>query len=373
MNNDLIQRVLYSSVQPQSVQSKYGEYNSIDFLINVGEGRSLLPGTIRITGELRVDEALNTRSSGKRTFTPNCGAHAFVDSISVQTQNQGLLENLQNYPRYVNMDATTSLSDLDMLNSKNQCELRSTLQRASVDYCLGVTPTLATGTPVVENIDFSFKPLVCLNKADRDIPMAKTGTITLQLNLSRNMSALFGEAQDAATTYSLVNLKCHYKSIVDSQNPANINMGVVYNIKSNILSTTASVSANVPAICDSVAMSFIPTSHENVPLYDTNKLENIEGLNEVQFLFNDQTNSLITYNITDRTEMLSRAVDSMRNTSHNMVSMDKYRANESFMLGLNFEDSVDLSKNRFTCQINSAINNTNPVDVFLYFCARTSI
>tara|TARA_R110002126_G_scaffold51499_5_gene140775 strand:+ start:1145 stop:2266 length:1122 start_codon:yes stop_codon:yes gene_type:complete len=373
MNNDLVQRVLYHSVQPQSVQATYGEYNSCDFLINVGEGRSLLPGTIRITGELRVNEALNTRSTGKRTFAPNCGAHAFCDSISVQTQNQGLLENLQNYPRYVNMDATASLATLDMLDSRNQCELRATLQKTSTDYCLGVTPTLTTGTAVTENIDFSFKPLVCLNKADRDMPMARTGTITLQLNLARNMSALFGESQDAATTYELVNLKCHYKSIMDSQNPAPINMGVVYNVKSNILSTTASISANVPAVCDSVAISFIQNQHENVPVYDSHSLESLVNLAEVQYIFNDQTNSLITYNITDQTEMLERAVEAMRNTSHNQVSMDKFRANQSFILGLNFEDAVDLSKNRFTCQIQSGVDNVRPTNVFMYFFARASI
>jgi len=373
MNNDLVQRVLYHSVQPQSVQASYTEYNSCDFLINVGEGRSLLPGTIRITGELLVEEALNTVSSGKRTFTPNCGAHAFCSSISVQSANQGLLENLQNYPRYVNMDATASLDSLDMLDSRNQCELRATLQKTAEDYCLGITPALTTGTPVTQNVDFSFKPLICLNKADRDMPSARTGTITLQLNLARNMNALFGESQDAQTTYKLVNLKCHYKSIVDSKDPSPINMGVVYNVKSNILSTTASISANVPAVCESVALSFIQNQHESVPMYDSHKLENLENLAEVQYIFNDQTNSLITYNITDETELLERAVDAMRNTSHNQVSLDKFRANQAFILGLNFEDPIDLSKNRFTCQIQSGVNNTRPVNVFMYFFARASI
>jgi len=376
MNSDLVQRVLYHSVQPQSVQATYGEYNSCDFLINVGEGRSLLPGSVRITGELLVEEALNTVSSGKRTFNPNCGAHAFCDSISVNFQGGdspgGLIENIQNYPRYVNMDATASLSDLDMLDSRNLCELRTTLQKTADDYCLGITPTLGTGTPKRENVDFSFKPLVCINKADRAIPNAKSGTITLQVNLARNMSALFGEAQDGATTYKLLNLKCHYKSVVDNKDPSPVNMGVVYNVKSNILSTTASISANVPAVCDSVAISFIENAHENVPVYDTHKLENLKNLAEIEFLFNEQ-NSLITYNITDQTEMLERAVDAMRNTSHNQVSMDKFRANQAFMLGLNFENPVDLSSNRFTIQIQSGVNNTDPVNCFLYFFARASV
>jgi hypothetical protein len=110
-DNDLIQRVLYHQVQPQSIQSKYNEYNQLDFLISVGEGRSLVPGSVRICADLLVESATATRSTAGRTFNRNCGGHSFIDSIQVSFAGgkngsaAGLIENSQNYARYVNMDA----------------------------------------------------------------------------------------------------------------------------------------------------------------------------------------------------------------------------------------------------------------------------
>jgi len=89
-DNELIQRVLYHQVQPQSIQATYNEYNQLDFLISVGEGRSLLPGSVRILADLRVNETGLTRSTGAITYNRNCGGHAFIDSVQVTRQNQGL-------------------------------------------------------------------------------------------------------------------------------------------------------------------------------------------------------------------------------------------------------------------------------------------
>ena len=372
-DNDLIQRVLYHQVQPQSIQAKYSEFNQLDFLISVGEGRSLVPGSVRICADLLVEEAADTRSTGLRTYNRNCGGHSFIDSIQVQTQNQGLLENSQNYARYVNMDANASMDNLDMLDSKNACELRTVSELISTDMCQGITHNVGTGADIVSDTDFSIKPLICLNKASRDMPMSKTGLITLQVNLARNMSALFGNAQDSATKYSLSNVRCQFKSIVEPKDPSPIEMGVVYNVKSNILSNTASISANVPAVCDSVAINFIQNQHENVPVYDSYKNESVEGLEEVQFIMNDQTNSLVTYQLTDQTEILQRFIDAMENTSHNQVSLQKFRSNCAFGCGIKFTSPTDLSKNRFTLQLTSAVNNNFPVNVFMYFMARVSV
>ena len=372
-DNELIQRVLYHQVQPQSVQASYTEYNSMDFLLSVGEGRSLLPGSVRILADLTVNSSGSIRSTGSITFNRNCGGHAFIDSIQVQTQNQGLLENSQNYGRYVNMDANASLDALDMVDSINACELRCPNQVVSTDLCQGITHNVGTGADIVSDADFSIRPLICLNKMDRDLPFSKSGIVTVQLNLARNMSALFGQSQTVDANYSLSNVRCCYKSIVEPMDKSPVNMGVVYSVKSNILSGNASISANVPAVCDSVAINFIQNQHENVPVYDNYKNEAVQGLEEVQFIMNDQTNSLVTYQLTDQTEILERFIDAMRDTSHNQVSQQKFRSNCAFGAGINFESPVDLSNNRFTLQITSGVSNAYPVNVFMYFMARASI
>ena len=372
-DNDLIQRVLYHQVQPQSIQSSYNEYNQVDFLISVGEGRSLVPGSVRILADLLVNEAADTRSTGGRKFNRNCGGHSFIDSIQVQTQNQGLLENSQNYARMVNMDANASLDNLDMLDSINACELRCVNDAVATDMCQGITSNLQTGTDTTNDADFSIRPLICLNKMNRDLPMSKSGLVTVQVNLARNMSALFGQAQDINTTYALSNLRCSFRSIAEPLNPEPVVMGVVYNVKSNILSNTASISCNVPAVCDSVAINFIQNQHENVPVYDNYKCEAVEGLEEIQFIMNEQSNSLVTYQMTDQTEILERFIDAVRDTGHNQVSLQKFRSNCAFACGIKFTSPVDLSNNRFTFQITSAVDNAQPMNVFMYFMARTSI
>lgn len=377
MSSELQQQMLYHQVTPQSEKSIYNQFDQVSFLLSVGEGRSLVPNSVRICGDIRVLEAGagagGTVSTGSRCFSRNVGASAVIDSISVQTQNQGLLENSQNYCRYIEMDSIASLNQLDMNNGQHACELKGVNQASMESIAKGITPSLTTGTAVNRDPDFSIKPLICLNKMDRDLPFSKSGIVTLQMNLQRNMTALFGGLQDTATTYEIRNLKCTYKSIVDPNSNAPVNMGVVYNVKSNILSGTASISANVPAVCSAVAINFIEALHDSVPVYDSYKCENIDAVTEVQYLFNDSTNSLVAYRITDQQEMVERFLDAMSNSSHNQVSIDNWRANSGFGLGLNFEEGVDLSNNRFTLQLTSGVDNANPCNVYMYFFARASI
>jgi len=374
MASDLQQRVLYHQSEPVSVQSKYNQFNAVDFLISVGEGRSLVENSVRICADLRVLSAPDTVSTAHRTFDRNVGGHAFFSNMSVSTQNQGLLENSQNYPRMVAQDSIASLNEYDLLDSKHQCELKATNQSISTDYCQGFTPTLGTGTAVAKDADFSIKPLMCLNKMDRDLPFSKSGLITVSANLARNIDAIFGQADDAATHYELRNIKLTFKSIPDPKIDSPVNMKVVHNVKSNILSGAATISVNVPAVCDSVAMNFIPVAHDSAQVFNSYKLENIKGFNEVQFMMNESvSNSMITYVLSDYTEILQRFIDAIEDTSHNQVSIDKFRANGGWGMGLKFDEPTDLSVNRFTAQIQSAVDNTYPVNVYMYFYASASI
>ena len=378
MSSDLQQRVLYHSSDPVSTQSVYNQFNSVDLVISVGQGRSLVENSVRINADLRV-LATGTGATGvvtteKRCFNPNVGGHAFFSNISVKTQNQGNIENSQNYCRMVSQDSVASLNELDMLNSSNQCELKCSTQDIATDLAQGFNPIIGTGTVVPLDSDFSIKPLICLNKMDRDLPFDKTGIITVSANLARNMDALYGELQDASSSYELRNIRLSYKSIPDPQLPDPVNMKVTHNVKSNMLSGTTTISVNVPAVCDSVAMNFIPVAHDSVQVFDSYKLENIKGFNEVQFQMNESTsNSLITYVLSDQTEILQRFIDAIRDTSHNQVSAEKFRANGGWGMGLKFDDPIDLSQNRFTAQIQSAVNNTYPVNVYMYFFASISI
>lgn len=372
-------RVIYHSTKPQSIQDVYTSSNKPTFRISVGAGRSLVPNSVRILADLRVlsnNADSTSRSAGGRAFDRNLGGHAFISSVNVNFANVGSMEENSTYARYVAMDAIATLNEYDMLNSDKACELRGVNQQIMAAYANGVTPVMGTGTPVTEDADFSIKPLCCLNKMDSSInglPMARTGNITLAIVLADNLDALFGQVVDVNSGYELRNLRVDFKSVPDSKIPESVTMGVVDDFKSNLLSGEATISTNVAALAESVAMNFIQNQHESVPVYNSYKLENIQGLQQVQYLFNSQSNSLVSFPITDRTEMLERFIDAMEDTSHNQVSIDKYRSNAGWSLGLNFDEAIDLSSNTFTVQLATTVNQNYPVNVFMYFFSRRTI
>ena len=381
MASELQQNKLYHQTEPQSIQTAYTSQNQVDFLISCGTGRSLLKNSVRIVGDIAVFKANGDRVDGGVQFNRNTGAHAFFSNMTTsfaggQGANPvgGQIENLQNYPRWVAMSAVASLNEFDMTNASNQCELRGVNNLIMADYAEGIAPDLTKGTPVILDFDFSIKPECCLNRmAGNNLPFSKTGIITLQSSLSRDMECLFGAQQLASTYYEIKNLRCLYQSMPDSLTPSPTAMLIEYPIKSNILSGTATLSTNVPAVCQGVSTNFILTNHESVQVFDSYRLENPTQLQSVSYIMNDKTNSLVTYELTDFTEILERFISSMYNTGRNQVSLDKFRSNNSFCCGLDFDGDVDLSGNRFTFQIVSGIGNTFPMNVFQYFHSQVTV
>ncbi len=372
--SDLMQRVSHAQVEPNSKQSVYTQFNSPVFNISAGKGRSIVRNSIRIVGDLRVlSDNAGTRTTAGRCFDKNIGGSAFIDTISVRTLNQGNLETIENFARYVKTDSCASKNEYDMLNASNACELMCVNQLQAIKYSNGVAPTLGTGTPVIKDIDFSIKPLCCLNKTSRDIPFSKTGAIELQISLAKDQNALYGGDQDANSNYEIRNLRCQYKTIPEQQDPSPVVMDIVYNVKSNMLSGSTSISTNISAPCYAMVANFIQVQHNSVNVFNSYALEDIKQLSEVQMLFNESiSNSLIAYNMTDQTEMLDRALDAIGASSHNQVSKDKWKSNDAWALGLNFEDEVDLQDNRFTMNIRTDASNLNtyPYDVYMYFFSR---
>ena len=378
--SDLRQRKLYHEVKPSAEQDSYVEFAQPRFQISVGAGRSLVKNSVRILGDILVDTS-GARPTAGVLFNRNAGAHAFFNSIQTSFAGGpgsgsvgGTIENLTNYPRWVTMNAVGSLNELDMLNGENQCELRAPNDITMVKYTQGIAPNLATGTAVIQDVDFSIKPEIGLNRmSGGDLPFDKSGIISVMCTLSRNSHVLYGNSQDANASYQLSNLRCTYMSVPDAKTPEPSVMNIEYPISSNILTGSATLSTNVAAVCSGVSTNFISTHHSGVNVFDSNAMENPYQLQSVHFIMNDKTNSLVTYKIEDQTEMLERAVDSLYNSGRNQVSLNTFRNNQSFCVGLDFDGAVDLSSNRFTFQINSGISNIYPCNIHQYFHSTVSV
>ncbi len=369
--------MLYHSATPEATQDTYVEYNNVDFVLNVGMGRSLMRNSVRLVGEVYVskdgtDAASGGRSGGKVYMDYGIGIHSTIDSCQVTFGNSGVKENIQNYARWVKMQGAATFYEDDLMNASNQVELRGPTEIIASKYAKGEN-TLnsgATAGKITDDYDFSMKPSCILNKMTGDhLPLEKSGEIRLTFNLARNMSALMGANQGPASTYQLKNLHVTYQSVATEGDPMKkmTQMRSVYNVKNTILSGSANISAQVPAVCDAVSCSFQRQTDENVNVANNYDLQMVQGIRRLQFEFNDSTNKYITYEESDLNAMIHRYIDSFRNTGHNQMLLDTFRSNNGFGIGLHFAGFVDLSKQRFNIQLTSDVNNTKPMNIYSYF------
>ncbi len=59
--------------------------------------------------------------------------------------------------------------------------------------------------------------------------------------------------------------------------------------------------------------------------------------------------------------------------SGNALTVNNLTNNDGFGVGLDFSDFVDLRNQKFNLQIDSAINNLNPMIIYLYFHSIISV
>ena len=362
--------LLYHQSQPETKKDTYGEFDALDFNINVGQDRVLVKNSVRLLADLAILDN-GTRSTTDIEFDAKCGAHSFIDSVQVsflEGPSAGQKENIQNYARYVGMLQSATKCPEDALNASDLIELKGFDINTTNLYSKGRT-TRNSGTKITQDQDFAIKPVCVLNKmSGGDLPYSKSGTIRLTMNLAPNRSALMGAAlNNAQDSYTLTNPRVIYQSLPDMGKNQQTIMRSVYNIKNSIQSSFSNVQARVPAVADSVSVSFQRQNREQTAPHSNYNAEKPVGISEVQFLFNDSTNEYISYKITDITEMLHRYVNSFVDTGHNGVSVDRLNSNQSFGLGLSFNGFVDLSNQKFALQLRSAIDNNEPYNVYMYF------
>ena len=364
--------IIYHQAEPEALQSVYQEFNNCDFVLNVGAGRSLVRNSIRVCGDLRITSDGVTRTTGQNYFDFRIGVHSFVDSLQVVfggASNGGVKENIQNYARWAAMQSVASLNEDDYLNASNLVELRAPNQLCVERFADGEI-TSQTTAPQTIDFDFAMKPYCILNKMSGDhLPFEKSDEIRLTLNLARNISALMGSLAGNTSTYELRNLRVQYQSVETQMDPmaTSIMMRSVYNVKSSIQSSSANVTAQVPAVCDAVSASFQRQDEENTNVFNNYALAQVPSISRVQFLFNSATNKYITYEIDDQNTMLEKYIESFKNTGHNQCYLDTFRTNGGFGIGLDFDGMVDLSRQQFSVQLSSQITNQYPYNIYLYF------
>lgn len=350
---------IYNSVQPEALKDGgYGEYDTSDFVLTF-ENQSLVLDSIKLEGVIALNNP-TTSSVDSKT-----GIHSVIDTISIDTQNQGNIEVLNEYSRYVKMVSETNYSRSDYYNSQFLSELRCDTEANGARY-FDNTDATPTYTPS----DFCFKPLCALNQSvgpNKLLGFNKTGSITLRVRFRRNNLFLFGSGLLPAANYNLSNLKLSYMT-VPQMNTDPVSMKTYYQLKQKIDTTLANLNTKVPKICYSMACSFYPEADLNSAILNQNETVGLNDVSEVVFMFNDSTNKLITYPLKTQEEIKDHYLESLSFTNHNSITMTN---DKCYGIGLNFNGNVDLRNQKINLQIKSNIQRA--FIMYMYFLSMIEI
>jgi len=387
----------YHLVDPESSQPPYENttagsggyqpFQTVDFNLAT-PGRKLLKNSVRIEGKIvarrNTTDLYTPTAHGLATsaidFEDNIkidnvvGAHAFFDSWSCETQSKGILENLQNYPRFISQHGRATLGADDMLSSKLISECRGPTE-ANGNYVLQPVVNQAFVTGQTEQPQqrtkpsFSIKPMICFNRqAGGDYSFDRNGFIRISCILAANRHAMFGGA--AGANYVLEDLVCRFVTIPDDGTDEPMLMRSYVNVVSSMQSTATTMSARVPSQqVSSVSISFAKQSNIQSAEFNTYALEALPKWDSLEYLFANSLQNFITYRITDEDDALRRGLESMESAGHSQVSAKTLKANKGTLYGLDFAEFVDLSQQKFTINlnVNDTSITTNAVDCFMYF------
>ena len=109
---------IYNSVQPEALKDAYREYDTIDFVLTF-ENQSLVVDTLKLEGIIELDDPDNSYVDS------TVGIHSIIDTITVDFQNEGNVQNLTEYPHWVRMYSDVNYQGDDYYNSHLLSELRT--------------------------------------------------------------------------------------------------------------------------------------------------------------------------------------------------------------------------------------------------------
>jgi hypothetical protein len=363
---------------PESSSDAYKPYQTVDFLLDA-RGRKLIKNSIRIEFDAKVVTAVGgaaTVTNADAIKLENAiGGHSFFDSFTCETENKGVLENLQNYPRHCNMVSRATLCADDLLSSQFVAEGRGpaeengnyVLQYVSDNsYVAAQNEVAARQQPPA----FSIAPQLCFNRqGGDDYSFDKNGFIRVSMILAPTNQAVFGGAA-AAKDYSLANMALRYQTRADDGEQGAMLMKSYVNVVSSVQSTATTVSARVPSSqVNGVALSFIKQANVNAVQPNSYKLESLPQWSTVEYLFNNTLQQYITYTIRDQSDAIMKGLEALETAGHHSVSFKTLKANNGNIMGLSFNEYVDLSQQKFTInfKVDSDTITQAPMDVFMYF------
>ena len=373
--------ILYHSSRPLNDNTAgFQEFDSLDFELE-DVGRKLLKNSVYLEGDLEVFSAGNTAvvRQVKIGTNNNIGFHSLFESFSVDAGGQNI-QNISYYPRYVNIVNTASSNIGSAFSPMSQAEGIQCTEEASRYTCQPVNASQTNGanTAVSRPVQFCLKPKIAVNSMfGDDYSFEKKGALRISCNLARNGSVFHGGGVGSTTNYKIKNMRLKYITVVDDGKQGEIIMNSVVSVKQSINSEQANLSVKVPSkAVTGVVLSYISQANETSLTQDSHKLENIPNLDEIVYLFSDSQAKFLTYNIVDKDDMLKLGIEALSVAGLKCkVNSFQNKNNSNVIHGLNFQDTVDLSNQKFAVNLRSSSTqiSTNPRNVYMHFLTIMSM
>lgn len=371
----------YHSVLPTSNNLNGFQANdNIEFLLD-GDGRALVSNSIYIDFQLDVYStgATQVAAADDLVLNERVAAQSVFESFTTEVQQNGIIENLQSYARFVNIHSLSTKSDFSMQTSSDAAQGSFVFRENGKYACQQNAVQNTTVAQQYRSKHYSIKPKICLNRAQGgQYEFDKNGYIKISSTLSKINNVLSG-AYIATTDYSyqISNVHLRYQTIpADQAVKSQMLMNSYVSIKQSLTSTNNSINAVVPSKSVSgCTISFLEQLHENKLLNDSLSCEVLpEKLSSIRFLFNSTLNERIAYELTDIDEIQEQAVNALSESGINGCSRQKMKANKGFLAGLDFKQYLDLSSTSFTMNINTENSlNAEPVNAYIYFHTLVSV
>ena len=370
--------VLEHIVRPLENQSSYEEFTNLNFVLGFA-GRKMLPNTVRLNGRLKVlvgNPSAQLKAGDADVFLdPDVASHSVIQTISTSTSNQGNLEALDNYGRYVKIVQNAMTTAPDQHDSRNACELRCGSLSVMRDLLEGekVKGVAQPNPNTQEPTSFSLEPLFILNSVsslDGNAPAVRhntTGDIRVSIRTAPNNTVFFGVGADVNTKYQLSDLFITFNSIPDDGEQGKLLLRPKYSIKQTAQSSLFNFSANAPINATSATVSYITQSDESNINANSFRLERPLEVSRLQYLLNDQSNVLLTYPLEEQETILEEGLSSVAEVRDNQASLSNLYANNSYLQGLRFGDTINLAMNKFGFNLDSQISNSAPMTCFVHF------
>jgi hypothetical protein len=361
--------VLYYNVaQPQNIKDKYSPFDQIDFLVKIPAGREIKQNSLRISGTLNITV---TRTGGDVTpiaptdgicFNPYAGAHSLFRSFT-ESVNDQTIENIAYYPRWVAMKEQATKPESQLYSSSN-----------AIVECKGLRlPNILSGVDKgtdLNNVYFSIKPVIALNKSNQNLPQSKFVQMRIMTQLSSALEAFYTTAVDSTLnpknitniSYTVKDLQlCWYEQ--NQTSAGDVVLNTCYLNKQTVVSNHTNLNIFAPNVYDAISVSFIPQENLNSLINDNNGCYNLDAVNRVEFTLNG-SDSPISYPLTSYEDIVVNYKKSLMAGEKNAFGFKN--RNATFGIGCSFPTSVN-DKLGINIDIKDSTNmSLNPTDAYIY-------